>query len=657
MRSSALLARVRDWTQAVITGEAAFDLLAAALVWSLVLWTVSLWAGWAVRRRQRPLQALAPAGALLLVSMSYTWADPNLLAVLLGAALLLVVLTQHIAREARWQSAGTDFSPELRLDLALVTVPTSLALVTAALLAPSISVRPIVNYAQRLMVEHLSGGKQVADSMGLEPSARPGIALNQARAGGLPNQSLIGSGTELSEQVVMIIYPEGLERVGSAPDDSPESAPRLYWRALTHDAYTGRGWRTGETEMVTYRAGDPAGWSETLLNSPVHRILRQEVQVVDDLGGLLYRAGELVTADHDYRVAWRSPDDAFGAEIDAQVYRADSLLPIVSEAQLRAAGDDYPKWVRDRYLTLPPEIPERVLSLAQKLTAPEPTAYDQAHTIESYLRTFTYTLDLPAPPPDRDVADYFLFDLKQGYCDYYATTMVVLARAAGLPARFVTGYVNGTYDADKLRYVVTAADAHAWAEVYFPGHGWIEFEPTGGRPAIQRPAEIAPAEIPEPETPLEPRARGRFKPTQLIWLVPLAGLPFLALGGLAWWVGDSWRLRRRPPAEVVSTLYQRLYRHGQRLAVPMEAGDTPYEFEAGLRERVATLAQDRRWGETLATTDQEVRWLTDLYVQGLYSPHEPDPVDRSRALKRWQGLRRRLWLAWIWQRMKVEQPQ
>jgi len=651
MSLSALLAHVRDWTLAVTRGESVFDPLATVLVWSLMLWMAALWAGWVVRRRYQPLPAIAPAGTLLMISLSYTWADPNLLGLLLGATLLLVVLTRHIAREQRWHAASIDFSPELRLDLTLVTVPMSLALVIAALLAPSISVRPIVNFAQRLLVEHLSGGKQVADSMGLEPAARPGTALGQARAAGLPNQSLIGSGPELSEQVVMAIYPEGLERMASMPANPAESAPRFYWRALTHDVYTGRGWRTGETKMVTYHAGDLADWSESLLNSPVHRTLRQEVQTFGDLGGLLYRSGELVTADQDYRVAWRSPDDAFGAEIDARVYQADSLLPIVSEAQLRAAGRDYPKWVRDRYLTLPLEVPERVLSLAPALTAGEPTAYDQARAIETYLRTFTYTLDLPAPPPNRDVADYFLFDLKQGYCDYYATTMVVLARAAGLPARFVSGYISGTYDPGRMRYVVTAADAHAWVEIYFPEYGWIEFEPTAGRPAIQRLAEIAPVEIPEPQTPLTPRASRRFGPAQLLWLVPLAGLAFLALGSLAWWIGDSWRLRRIPPAEAIARLYQSLYRHGQRLAVPTEAGDTPYEFEAGLTERVTHLARHRRWGETSAGTCREVRWLTDLYVQGLYSPHKPDTADRSQALKRWQRLRRKLWLAWMWHRI------
>jgi transglutaminase-like putative cysteine protease len=81
-----------------------------------------------------------------------------------------------------------------------------------------------------------------------------------------------------------------------------------------------------------------------------------------------------------------------------------------------------------------------VLALARDLTATEPTPFDRARAIEAYLRTYPYTLDLPSPKLDRDVVDYFLFDLRQGYCDYYATSMVVLARAAGLPARLAVGY-------------------------------------------------------------------------------------------------------------------------------------------------------------------------------------------------------------------------
>ena len=140
-----------------------------------------------------------------------------------------------------------------------------------------------------------------------------------------------------------------------------------------------------------------------------------------------------------------------------------------------------------RYLALPPGIPMRVLELASELTGGAPTPLDRIRIIESYLRKIPYTLDLPAPPVDRDIVDYFLFDLKKGYCDYYATAMVVMARAIGVPARLAMGYASGSYDSANQRYLVTEADAHSWAEIYFPGYGWVEFEPTGGLPEVQRP--------------------------------------------------------------------------------------------------------------------------------------------------------------------------
>jgi transglutaminase-like putative cysteine protease len=583
---------------------------------------------------------------LLTISLSYTWGQPASLLLLLGATLPLMVLTRHTARERRWEATGVDFSPELRFELGLTALGLTVMLMGAAVLAPSVSVRPIVERAQRWMVSHLGVGKQVADSMGLEPLAGPGVAFEQADAAGLSNRHLIGSGPELSERVVMYVYVKGTR---------PElvEGPRYYWRAVTYDHYTGRDWRPPEIELLEYQAGERATlWTEppgqAPANPPIHQTLRQEVRAVGDLGGLLYHTGELVTADHDYRVGWRGPGDAFGAEIEATVYQVDSLLPVLSEAQLRSAGSDYPDWVRERYLTLPDGISERVRALAHDLTAVQPTPYDQARAIERYLRTFTYTLDLPAPPPNRELADYFLFDLRQGFCDYYATTMVVLARAAGLPARLVTGYAPGSYDAQNARYVVTAADAHSWVEVYFPGYGWVEFEPTGGRPEIERPAEVV-TELPAPAVSLEPLARRRARPLPLLWLGLLGGVTLLALVGGGWWIADDWRLRRLPPAAAVSILYERLYRHGRRLAVAIETGATPYEFEAGLTERVEILAQGRL-GEDLASTARDIRWLTDLHVRGLYSQQKPAAAARSQAIKAWRRSSRRLWLVWVWQR-------
>jgi transglutaminase-like putative cysteine protease len=664
---STLLVRLYHWSLALASGAAAFDPVAVALVWSLTLWVIAVWAGWWVRRCDRPLQGVAPAGALLGVSLFYVRGDPIPLLLLLGATLLLMTLISHNARQRHWGTAGIDFPGDLGQDLAMVTVSLSLALVALAALAPSITVQQIAEWAGRLIQEQASEAKPVADSLGLKPRSRPATFFDQdqVRAPGLPRRHLIGSGPDLSEQIVMIIYPEGHKRAGETQSTSLDAPPqRYYWRGLTYDRYTGRGWLTEGTETVEYEAGQPADFGEfpgpaatdnraVSVASPAHRVMRQEVRVTRDWGGLLYVAGALVTVDRDFSVAWRAPGDVFGAAIKGRVdspavYRADSLVPLVSQAQLRSAGSDYPDWVRNRYLALPEEVPARVFSLARDLTATAPTPYDRALAIEAYLRTFPYNLDLPAPPRDRDVVDYFLFDLQQGYCDYYATSMAVLARAAGLPARLVMGYASGTYDGANGRYIVTEADAHSWVEIYFPGYGWVEFEPTAGRSLIERPADAASLEQPELDT-LEPMATERVKGSWLWWLgLPAGVFIFLGLMAIAWPIADSWRLRRLRPTIVVAMLYQRLYRHGRRLGVPTWSGDTPYEFAASLAGRVSDLAKDRRWGGTLIPAVREVRWLTDLYVRTCYSPHHPDIADQVQAIKTWQCLHRRLWLARVW---------
>ncbi len=139
------------------------------------------------------------------------------------------------------------------------------------------------------------------------------------------------------------------------------------------------------------------------------------------------------------------------------------------------------------YLQLPEDLPKRLVELANGLVMGSTTPYDRVRAIESYLRKVPYSLDVPEPPKDQDVVDYYLFDLKQGYCDYSASALVVLARAAGIPARLVMGYAQGAYDAQNQVYVVTEADAHSWPEVYFTGIGWVEFEPTAAQPEIVRP--------------------------------------------------------------------------------------------------------------------------------------------------------------------------
>ena len=131
------------------------------------------------------------------------------------------------------------------------------------------------------------------------------------------------------------------------------------------------------------------------------------------------------------------------------------------------------------YMRIPEATPNRVKELAFTITQNEQTNYDKVKKIETYLReNISYTLEPKEFLEDRDFVDWVLFDSKQGYCTFYATSMCILTRAIGLPSRLVEGYVLPSKPEISNTYYVTNKNAHAWVEVYFEGFGWITFEPT-----------------------------------------------------------------------------------------------------------------------------------------------------------------------------------
>jgi transglutaminase-like putative cysteine protease len=655
----ALLARVRAWAVALAAGEPTFDPVATALMWGLALWAVSAWAGWTARRHARPLQAVAPAGTLLLVTFRYREEAHTLLPVVLGAVLLLLASLTRDASIRRWRTAGFDPIDDGGRTTRVVVV-LALALVVTAATVPSLSVRQIVELV-RDRNEERDAADDLAESLGVERPPKPvpeEIAVfDQVRTAGLARRHLVGSGPELSDQRVMTVRTddplpvlEAQEVVELGERDELPSVPRYYWRDRTYDLYVYFGWYTGDTEIIEYRAGELAITATVGLTLP-RRIVRQEVQVIGDLQGMIYVAGALVSVDQDYNVAWRSPGDMFAATTRETAYRAVSTLPLFTVERLRAAGTDYPDWVQSHYLWLPDTVPERVLALARDLTAIAPTPYDRAAVIETYLRTFSYDLDVPTPPSDRDVADYFLFELQEGYCDYFATAMVVMARAAGVPARYVTGYATGTYDYTQGRYVVVEANAHSWAEVYFPGYGWVEFEPTAGLPAIERPTEgdVETFEPPSKPPGLEEATTRPWwsEVNWPWWLTGMAGLAVLALVGVVWMTVDTWWLRRLSSAAAVTTLYRRLRRQARRLAVPVQVSDTPYEFVVALAEWAANLSREEYWDEWLVPAVQGGRCLIDYYVKTIYASRPLTPWVQRRAIETWRKLHWHLWLAHV----------
>jgi protein-glutamine gamma-glutamyltransferase len=137
----------------------------------------------------------------------------------------------------------------------------------------------------------------------------------------------------------------------------------------------------------------------------------------------------------------------------------------------------------DRYLKLPP-LDNRIPQLAEEVSSAASSNYDKAVALEKYLSThFGYTLELPRSLPQDPLAN-FLFERKKGHCEYFASSMAVMLRSLRIPSRIVTGFRGGEFNDLTGQYVIRASDAHSWVEAYFPGSGWISFDPTpsGGQP-------------------------------------------------------------------------------------------------------------------------------------------------------------------------------
>lgn len=163
-----------------------------------------------------------------------------------------------------------------------------------------------------------------------------------------------------------------------------------------------------------------------------------------------------------------------------------SHVSVATDIDLQTSNSVYPGYIKDHYLNYPKELPGRIESLAHFLTYQESNVFDKTVAIEKYLRSdnFTYSRSIEAPPVDSDGVDFFLFESKTGYSDYFASAMAVMLRTQGIPTRLMAGYSSGEYSSLTLSSTIRDSDSHGWVQVYFPEYGWIDFEPT---PAWDRP--------------------------------------------------------------------------------------------------------------------------------------------------------------------------
>ncbi|MFS0865324.1 DUF3488 and DUF4129 domain-containing transglutaminase family protein [Fredinandcohnia sp. 179-A 10B2 NHS] len=400
-----------------------------------------------------------------------------------------------------------------------------------------------------------------------------------------------------------------------------ESDRRHYWRVETKDLYTGKGWQLSyQAEKVQFNNENTVlNWYEEKTET---ELLEADVQMSLTYSHLVYPLGlSSVEADPDvyysvdplsekirtfrgqeaikleqYKVAYQQPK-----------FLINELREVYDPGGLEQSGS-----FTAAYTQLPERIPDRVNELAVEITSKHMNRYDKVKAVEDYFQQndFVYdTQNVAIPRSDQDYVDQFLFDTKTGYCDNFSTSMIVLLRAVGIPSRWVKGYSQGEY-LEGNKYEITNNNAHSWVEVYFPGFGWVPFEPTKGfnnsnvfsfdltADETNQESELPdnqPQEMPVEE---EPETADETKETQsntnvlekvlgyftwkifFIFLLSMIVVSYILFSTRKKWIPILFILlyKRRNDEEVYFKAYGVLLKHLARVGMPRQKGQTLREY-------------------------------------------------------------------------------
>lgn len=498
-----LWGRLNVVIQELLTKKPVTDSLLFILLMAVLFWVLVVYAGFILIRETNPWKVVIPAGIAAFVINSF---DQLLLvrslylAVYLLFALFLVARLVYIKNTAKWNEQRTHTPPDIGFELSRVALALSIILVFLAWNIPVIAdtFRPVASLWQTTSKPWLTLKDRFSFVFAsLEASA---TTVHNFYSSTLP----LGLGSPLSDQIIMEVQ---------APTNPP-SGVRYYWEARTYDTYDNFTWTS------TLQTPHNLSASSKDLNQPgadVRTKLTFTFLPHEPISNIFTASEPLWTSLPTQAFMNVNNDGTVNLSAlmsteflrPGEQYTVRAALDTVTTKQLSVAGTDYPKWVTDEYLQLPDNITPRTKDLAKNIAAGLNNPYDIADAVTQYLRTnIQYDLVISQPPAKQERIDWFLFDYKKGFCNYYATAEVVLLRSLGIPARMAVGFAQGQREeltatqvpggannpigqaqaANMSTYVVRQNAAHAWPEVYFPRVGWVNFEPTAAQTALSRPS-------------------------------------------------------------------------------------------------------------------------------------------------------------------------
>ena len=256
------------------------------------------------------------------------------------------------------------------------------------------------------------------------------------------------------------------------PEGVPDDIPAMHWRGRSYDRFDGVRWTRSRSVPPS---SAPTAWYRERWGGEV---IEQKIFGAPLDVRVLFALHPLVDIEPDNGIhpIFDNVGDHTYWGSGAPAYTAYSRSARPSANELRAAGRGFTPSNR-HFTQLPRGLDPRIASLADSLIAGLETRYDQALAIQRYLQSFEYTRDLPNTAREATL-HHFLFDRRAGHCEYFSTAMVVMLRTLGIQARNVNGFLGGQWSGFGDYLVVTQNEAHSWVEVWFPGYGWVTFDPT-----------------------------------------------------------------------------------------------------------------------------------------------------------------------------------
>ncbi|REE93107.1 transglutaminase superfamily protein [Paenibacillus taihuensis] len=456
------------------------------------------------------------------------------------------------------------------------------------------------------------------------------------------------------------------------------TSQKAYWRGETRSYYNGSGWLEAVPEKLEKGNGPVASgqqfkalYTEATTET---ELVEQTVQMVSKTKyPVLFGAGPIasvVSVDGKanlpglswFSQAWELRLMKFGSATYPKKYTIKSNVPVLDEEKLRGeVASQKSTDIDPMYMELPPTIPERVKTLAQEITKTGATPYDKMQLLVAYLqKTYTYT-NTPdvSKRVSEDFVDSFLFEVREGYCDYFSTALAVMAREIGIPSRWVKGYSPGSLPVDPEiqrqqgytsievnpsgsgTYTVRNADAHSWVEIYFNGYGWLPFEATSGfsypyaMPKDKTAPEPVPAPVIEPDTITETAApAGSQLQPWIIWTAASVAaalillfiiLRFRVVQGIRQWLdGRS------------GTVNERIVRETNRLIRFCRKKGLDYNETDTVRETMG------RWSARLSSLQPQFREVQYAFEKAMYSSSQVSQAELDQVTLTMKKIREHL---------------